>query len=340
MRALVTGGMGFVGSHTAVALIEAGHEPLLVDTLANSRARVLDGIERITGTRPQLHRVDVGDPSSFEPVVRDAGIEVVLHLAAHKAVGESVAHPLRYYDNNVGGTIRMLEVLVRNGIRSLVFSSSCTVYGTPEILPLTESTPIGRATNPYGWTKIMMEQVLSDLQHADDSWSISLLRYFNPVGAHPSAHIGEESQGVPSNLMPYMTQVAAGLRPHLRVFGTDYPTEDGTAIRDYVHVVDVALGHVAAVDKLADRPGRHVFNLGTGRGSTVLQLVRAFVETTGVDVPWEPYPRREGDVGASFAAVDKVAAELGWRSGLSIEDMCVDAWRWQQTIDTRDRRPV
>lgn len=335
MRALVTGGTGFVGSHTTVALIEAGHEPVLVDTLANSRKTVLDGIERITGTRPLLHLVDVGDPSALEPVVRNAGIEVVLHLAAHKAVGESVVQPLRYYDNNVGGTIRMLEVLARHEIRSLVFSSSCTVYGTPEVLPLTESSPIGRAINPYGWTKIMMEQVLTDVQHADNSWSISLLRYFNPVGAHPSAHIGEEPRGVPSNLMPYVTQVAAGHHPHLRVFGTDYPTVDGTAIRDYVHVVDVALGHVAAVDKLAGTPGRHVFNLGTGLGSTVLQLVRAFVETTGVEVPWEPYPRREGDVDVNFAAVEKAASELGWRAGLSLEDMCADAWRWQQAIDMR-----
>jgi UDP-glucose 4-epimerase len=337
MRVMVTGGAGFVGSHTTVALIEAGHEAVVVDTLVNSHGSMLDGIEHITGKKPRLYQVDVGDPTAFEPVVRESDVEAVLHLAAYKAVGESVEQPLRYYDNNVGGTIRMLEVLVRNGISNLVFSSSATVYGSAEILPVTEESPTGRATNPYGWTKIMMEQVLTDLQAAEEGWSMTILRYFNPVGAHPTAHLGEEPIGVPSNLMPYVTQVAAGRYPHLRVFGTDYPTADGTAIRDYVHVVDVALGHVAAVEQLSGKSGLHVFNLGTGRGSSVLDVVRAFVEATGVEILWEPYPRRAGDVALSYASVDKAAAELGWTANLSLEAMCADSWRWQQTIETRAR---
>lgn len=335
MRVLVTGGAGFVGSHTTVALIEAGHEPVIVDTLVNSHESVLDGIAHITGTKPRLHQVDVGDPRALEPVVRDSGVEAVLHLAAYKAVGESVEQPLRYYDNNVGATIRMLDVLVRNGVRNLVFSSSATVYGNAETLPVTEESPTGRATNPYGWTKIMMEQVLTDLQVAEGSWSITLLRYFNPVGAHPTGHIGEEPIGIPSNLMPYVTQVAAGRYPHLRVFGTDYPTADGTAIRDYVHVVDVALGHVAAVEQLSGKAGLHVFNLGTGRGSSVLDVVGAFVDATGVEILWEPYPRRAGDVAMSYASVDKAAAVLGWTADFSLEIMCADAWRWQQRIESR-----
>jgi UDP-glucose 4-epimerase len=326
---MVTGGMGFVGSHTVVSLIEAGHEPVLVDTLANARLSVLDGIEQITGSRPQLHQVDVGDPEAFESVVRTSRVEAVLHLAAYKAVGESVEQPLRYYDNNVGGTVRMLEVLARNGIRNMVFSSSATVYGNPQVLPVTEESATGQAINPYGWTKIMMEQILSDLQVADDSWSMTLLRYFNPVGAHDSGLIGEEPIGVPANLMPYITQVAAGRHPHLRVFGIDYPTYDGTAVRDYVHVVDIAGGHVAAVEQLSGKPGRHVYNLGTGKGSSVLEVVRAFVESTGIEIPWEPYPRRAGDVAMSYAAVDKAKAELGWRATRTLEEMSADAWRWQ-----------
>jgi UDP-glucose 4-epimerase len=335
MRVMVTGGMGFVGSHTAVALIEAGHEIVLVDTLANSRRSVLDGIENITRIRPQLYEVDVGDPLAFERVVEESAVEAVLHLAAYKAVGQSVEQPLRYYDNNVGGTIHMLDVLSRNGVRNLVFSSSATVYGSAEVLPVTEESATGRATNPYGWTKIMMEQVLTDLQLADNSWSITLLRYFNPVGAHPSAHIGEEPIGVPSNLMPYVTQVAAGRFPHLRVFGMDYPTADGTAVRDYVHVVDVAGGHVAAVEKLTGKAGLHVYNLGTGKGTSVLEVIRAFAQSTDIEIPWAPYPRRAGDVAISYAAVDKAATELGWTARFSVDVMCADAWRWQQNIEAR-----
>jgi UDP-glucose 4-epimerase len=331
MHVLVTGGTGFIGSHTVVSLIEAGHDVEIADNLSNSGRAALDGIEQITGERPTFHQIDVGDAKALEPVVAGAGFEAVLHFAAFKAVGESVFQPLRYYDNNVVGTIRLLEVLTRNEVKNVVFSSSCTVYGDPVQLPLTEESPTGAGTNPYGWSKIIMEQILSDVAVADPDWSVTLLRYFNPVGAHPSALIGELPAGTPPNLMPYVTRVAAGKLPVIKVFGTDYPTADGTAVRDYVHVVDVAEGHVVALEKLNGRPGRHVYNLGTGRGSSVLEVIRTFSETTGVDLPWEPHPRRQGDVGATWASVEKAGRELGWVPRFDLADMCTDAWRWEQT---------
>lgn len=331
MHVLVTGGTGFIGSHTVVSLIEAGHDVEIADNLSNSGRAALDGIEQITGERPTFHEIDVGDAKALEPVVAGAGFEAVLHFAAFKAVGESVFQPLRYYDNNVVGTIRLLEVLTRNEVKNVVFSSSCTVYGDPVQLPLTEESPTGAGTNPYGWSKIIMEQILSDVAVADPDWSVTLLRYFNPVGAHPSALIGELPAGTPPNLMPYVTRVAAGKLPVIKVFGTDYPTADGTAVRDYVHVVDVAEGHVVALEKLNGRPGRHVYNLGTGRGSSVLEVIRTFSETTGVDLPWEPHPRRQGDVGATWASVEKAGRELGWVPRFDLADMCTDAWRWEQT---------
>ena len=331
MHVLVTGGTGFIGSHTVVSLIEAGHDVEIADNLSNSGRATLDGIEQITGERPTFHQIDVGDAKALEPVVAGAGFEAVLHFAAFKAVGESVFQPLRYYDNNVVGTIRLLEVLTRNEVKNVVFSSSCTVYGDPVQLPLTEESPTGAGTNPYGWSKIIMEQILSDVAVADPDWSVTLLRYFNPVGAHPSALIGELPAGTPPNLMPYVTRVAAGKLPVIKVFGTDYPTADGTAVRDYVHVVDVAEGHVVALEKLNGRPGRHVYNLGTGRGSSVLEVIRTFSQTTGVDLPWEPHPRRQGDVGATWASVEKAGRELGWVPRFDLADMCTDAWRWEQT---------
>ncbi|CAN5317004.1 UDP-glucose 4-epimerase GalE [soil metagenome] len=330
MKVLVTGGAGFVGSHTVVALIEAGHEPVIADTLVNSDLSVIDGIEAITGLRPELHRVDVGFPAQFAPLVDVGAFDAVVHMAAYKAVGESVEKPLRYYDNNVAGTVRMLQVLDRAGVKSIVFSSSATVYGQPETLPLDEETPIGTATNPYGWTKIMMEQVMTDLARADSEWSVTLLRYFNPVGAHESGLIGESPLGEPANLMPYVNQVAAEQRPFLRVFGLDYETRDGSAIRDYIHVMDLAEGHVRALEILVKQPGVHIFNLGTGRGTTVLELVQAFSETNRVAVPWEPYPRRAGDVAESWASVERAKTELGWETRRDLRDMSRDAWNWQR----------
>jgi UDP-glucose 4-epimerase len=333
MRILVTGGTGFVGSHVAVALIEAGHEPVIVDNLSNSKLSVVDGIESITGYRPPFFELDIGDETALREAIAP-GVDSVVHLAALKAVGESVAHPLRYYRNNVGAMVRMLEVLSDEGVRSLVFSSSATVYGQPQTLPLEEDMPVGGATNPYGWTKIMMERVLADLAFSDPRWSMTFLRYFNPVGAHESGKIGEAPNGVPNNLMPYVNQVAAEIRPDLRVFGTDYPTRDGTPIRDYVHVMDVAEGHTRAVGALTGEPGTHIYNLGTGKGTTVLELVSEFESTNGVSVPWSPHPRRPGDVAESWAAVDRALNDLGWRAKRNLADMCRDAWHWQQSGQT------
>jgi UDP-glucose 4-epimerase len=329
MRILVTGGTGFVGSHVVVALIEAGHDPVIVDNLSNSQLSVIEGIEAITGYRPLFHQLDIADRIALQDAI-SPGVDSVVHLAAMKSVEESVATPLRYYRNNVSGTVQMLESLAEAGVRNLVFSSSATVYGEPTELPLREDMPIGRATNPYGWTKIMMEQMMSDLVVSDPSWSMTFLRYFNPVGAHETGEIGEAPSGIPTNLMPYLNQVAAGIRPHLRVFGTDYPTRDGTPIRDYVHVMDVAEGHARALGALTGEPGIHVFNLGTGRGTTVLELVAEFETSNGVPIPWVAHPRRPGDVAESWAAVDRAASDLGWSAKRSLGDMCRDAWHYQR----------
>lgn len=329
MRVLITGGTGFIGSHTAVELIAAGHEVVLVDNLANSSADVVHRLGELTGSTVSFHQADIGDPAAMDLILEKAQSEAVVHCAALKAVGESVSQPLRYYENNVGGTARLLQSLERHGVRNFVFSSSCTVYGDSDQLPLSEDSPTQAAANPYGSTKLMMEQVLTDLQAADPRWSIVLLRYFNPVGAHPSGLIGEDPRGTPNNLMPYVAKVAAGRLPYLRVFGNDYPTPDGTGIRDFVHVVDIADGHVVALHKLSDVAGRHVYNLGTGRGHSVLEVVSAFMEATGKDVPYRIEGRRAGDVAATWASVDKVRAELGWKATRSLEQMCLDAWRWE-----------
>ncbi len=329
MRVLVTGGAGFIGSHTVVSLIEAGHEPVIVDHFGNARSSVVSRVARITEVEPEVHRFDIRDRAALADLVA-TGFDSCLHFAALKSVGESVADPLGYYDNNVVGTITLLQALAESGTRSIVFSSSATVYGDSAVLPLSEEMPVGRATNPYGWTKIMMEQVLGDLHTADPTWSIVLLRYFNPVGAHPSGLIGEDPAGIPSNLMPYVTRVAEGSLPRLRVFGGDYPTRDGTGERDYIHVVDLAEGHVVALTRLAATPGVHTFNLGTGRGHTVLEVVKTFEEVTGQPVPYEIVERRPGDVASSWAAVDKVRHQLGWVAHRDLAEMCADAWLWQQ----------
>lgn len=328
MRVLVTGGAGFIGSHTVVSLLEAGHETVVVDNLANAKRSVIARIGQISGTTPRFVEADIRDHAAMAEVLSQ-GFDTCIHFAALKAVGESVAEPLLYYDNNVVGTIGLVNALKDAGVRNLVFSSSATVYGDPPRRPMSEEMAIGEATNPYGWTKIMMEQVLRDLQHSDTEWSIALLRYFNPVGAHPSALIGEDPQGVPTNLMPYIARVAAGTLPRLRVFGADYPTRDGTGIRDYVHVQDLAEGHVVAMEQLLGRSGVHTYNLGTGTGHTVLEVVKAFEEVSGKSVPYEIVARRPGDVADSWADVTKIERELGWKATRDLAAMCEDAWRWQ-----------
>lgn len=331
MQVIVTGGAGFVGSHVCVALAEAGHTPVIVDTFVNAKRDVPDRIGRLTGAAPLVHEIDVRDEASLVGLLDEGEFDAVIHCAALKAVGESVENPLAYYDNNVGGTISLLEAMERTGVRAVLFSSSATVYGDPDTVPVTEEMPRGAATNPYGWTKIMMEQVLSDLHRSDPRWSVGLLRYFNPVGAHPSGLIGEDPEGVPNNLMPYVAQVAAGRLDRVSVYGGDYPTGDGTGVRDYIHVVDLAEGHVLALNSLIEPGAYFVYNLGTGVGTSVLELVRAFETVTGTRVPYEIVDRRPGDVAETWAAVDKIADDLGWRARFTLEDMCADMWRWQRS---------
>jgi UDP-glucose 4-epimerase len=328
MRVLVTGGAGFIGSHTVVALLEAGHETVVVDNLSNAKRSVVARISQICGTTPEFVEADVRDRSAMADLL-SRGFDTCIHFAALKAVGESVTEPLLYYNNNVVGTISLIGRLKEAGVRNLVFSSSATVYGDPPTRPMSEEMPIGEATNPYGWTKIMMEQVLRDVQHSDPEWSIALLRYFNPVGAHPSALIGEDPQGVPNNLMPYIARVAAGILPKVQVFGSDYPTPDGTGVRDYVHVQDLAEGHVVAMEQLSSRPGVHTYNLGTGTGHSVLEVIDAFEKASGKPVPHELVDRRPGDIAESWADVTKIERELGWKATRDLAAMCEDAWRWQ-----------
>jgi UDP-glucose 4-epimerase len=327
MRVLVTGGAGFIGSHTVVALIEAGHEPVIVDNLSNADETVIGRIGELAGSTPEFHRLDVRDVEAMVGIA-SANIDACIHFAALKAVGESVDDPLRYYDNNVSGTISLLSALEGAGVNRFVFSSSATVYGDAERPPFSEDMPLGRATNPYGWSKIMMEQVLMDLQAARSDWSVSLLRYFNPVGAHPSGLIGEDPSGIPNNLMPYIAKVAAGELDHLRVYGDDYPTPDGTGVRDYIHVSDLARGHIRALDVHADEPGTHIYNLGTGRGNTVFEVIKAYEAASGREIPYEVEGRRAGDVAASYANVQKAYSRLGWSTELDLLDMCRDSWNW------------
>ena len=326
MTILVTGGAGYIGSHTVVELLAAGARVRVLDNLCNSKRSVLDRIERIAGRRPEFVEADVRDRQAVAAAL--AGCSAVIHFAGLKAVGESVSQPLRYYDNNVSGSLVLFEAMQACGVSRLVFSSSATVYGDPESVPIRESARLG-ATNPYGRSKLMIEDMLRDLAIADPGWRIALLRYFNPVGAHASGLIGEDPNGIPNNLMPYVTQVAVGRLSELTVFGNDYATPDGTGVRDYIHVVDLARGHLAALRRLESAPGLLTANLGTGRGYSVLELVRAFEQAAGRPVPYRIGPRRAGDIAACYADPQLAAQLLGWHAELGIDAMCSDAWRWQ-----------
>ncbi|MGD8200492.1 UDP-glucose 4-epimerase GalE [Ornithinimicrobium sp. W1679] len=330
MRVLVTGGAGYIGSHTVLHLLAADHEVVVVDDFSNARPAVVDRLAELAGRPVEVHRLDVTDREGLDRVVDGAGFGAVVHFAAYKAVGESVARPLDYYRNNLGATIAVAEAMVRHGIPHLVFSSSATVYGADAPVPMTEDLPTS-ATNPYGWTKVMNEQILRDAVAAHPGLRVALLRYFNPVGAHPSGRIGEDPADVPNNLMPYVAQVAVGRRESLAVFGNDYDTVDGTGVRDYIHVEDLAAGHVAALGRIAahDQP-LSVWNLGTGRGTSVLELVHAFEQASGRSVPYEVVDRRPGDVASSYADPSLAERELGWRATRTVADMCADTWRWQQ----------
>ena len=330
-QVLVTGGAGYIGSHTCVALIEAGFQPVVVDNLSNASPEAIRRVEEITGHSIPFYEVDVRDQAALAAVLADHDVVATIHFAGLKAVGESVAQPLRYYDNNVGGSVRLLEVLQRHGVRTFVFSSSATVYGDPERVPIRETDPAGRTTNPYGRSKWMVEEILRDLHVAEPDWRLGILRYFNPVGAHPSGRIGEDPAGIPNNLMPFIAQVAVGRRDHLNIFGNDYDTPDGTGVRDYIHVMDLAEGHIAALRYLLTRDAGEVLtvNLGTGRGISVLEMVKAFERVNGVPVPYRFAPCRPGDVAQCYADPSLAQERLGWRATRTLEDMVRDTWRWQ-----------
>nr|WP_321380608.1 UDP-glucose 4-epimerase GalE [uncultured Vibrio sp.] len=329
MKVLVTGGMGYIGSHTCLQMIEAGMEPIIVDNLCNAKVEVLSRIEALTGKQPTFYQGDIRDEAFLDSVFAQHDIQAVIHFAGLKAVGESVVKPLEYYDNNVNGTLVLARSMRKAGVKSIVFSSSATVYGDPETVPITEDSPTGATTNPYGRSKYMVEACLSDLFNAESDWSITLLRYFNPVGAHPSGTMGEDPQGIPNNLMPFIAQVAVGRREKLSVFGNDYPTPDGTGVRDYIHVMDLADGHIAALKSVGEKAGLHIYNLGTGKGSSVLEMVEAFGAACGKPVPYELCPRRPGDIAECWASTDKAERELGWKAARSVAEMTADTWNWQ-----------
>lgn len=326
---LVTGGAGYIGSHTVVALQARGEAVLILDNLCNSRIKVVDRIAAISGQRPQFVQADIRDKAALQSVFRDYPIDSVIHFAGLKAVGESVEQPLAYYDNNVAGSINLFRTMAECGVRRLVFSSSATVYGDPQTVPIAEDFPLS-ATNPYGRSKLMVEDILRDLGCADPAWQIAILRYFNPVGAHASGLIGESPNGVPNNLMPFVAQVAMGQRAELAIFGNDYPTPDGTGVRDYIHVLDLAQGHLAALDALVRSTGVLTVNLGTGQGYSVLDMVRAFEQASGKKIPYRIVGRRPGDIAACYANPAQAAALLGWRATRGIAEMCADTWRWQE----------
>lgn len=329
MRILVTGGAGYIGSHICVELLNLGHEVVVVDNLCNSSEESLNRVEKITGKRPVFYQVDLLDKEGLEAVFAKETVDAVIHFAGLKAVGESVAKPLEYYHNNITGTLILCDVMRNHGVKRIIFSSSATVYGDPAFVPITEDCPKGKITNPYGQTKGMLEQILTDLHTADPEWSVILLRYFNPVGAHKSGLIGEDPAGIPNNLTPYITQVAVGKLKEVGVFGDDYDTPDGTGVRDYIHVVDLAIGHVKALDKLMEDNAVRIYNLGTGHGYSVLDMIKAFSKACGKEIPYVIKPRRPGDIATCYADPALAKKELGWEAERGLEEMCEDGWRWQ-----------
>jgi len=328
LNILVTGGAGYIGSHTCVELLNENHEIIIVDNLSNSKIESVKRVEEITGKKIKFYEVDILDKYKLNEVFTRHKIDVVIHFAGLKAVGESVAKPLEYYHNNVAGTISLCEVMKQNNVKSIVFSSSATVYGDPMSVPITEDFPV-QATNPYGRTKLMIEKILKDIYISDKSWNIILLRYFNPVGAHTSGKIGEDPNGIPNNLMPFISQIAVGKREKLNVFGNDYPTKDGTGVRDYIHVVDLAIGHVKSLKKIEDNTGLKIYNLGTGNGYSVLEVIKAFEIASNKSIPYKIVGRRPGDIAECYADPSLAEAELNWKAELGIKEMCADAWRWQ-----------
>ncbi len=330
MAIFVTGGSGYIGSHTVVELQNAGYDVIVCDNLSNSSKKSLERVKQITGKEVPFYEADIRDRDAMNAIFDKEKIDAVIHFAGLKAVGESVAKPWEYYDNNINGTLVLVDVMRQHGVKNMIFSSSATVYGDPAFIPITEECPKGQCTNPYGWTKSMLEQILTDIQKADQEWNIVLLRYFNPIGAHKSGLIGENPNGKPNNLMPYVTQVACGKREKLGIFGNDYDTPDGTGVRDYIHVVDLALGHVKALKKIEEKAGLKLYNLGTGIGYSVLDIVKNFEDATGVPVPYEIQPRRPGDIATSYSSAALAEKELGWVAQNGIREMCEDAWRWQK----------
>ena len=329
MTILVTGGAGFIGSHTVVELQNAGYDVVVMDNLVNANPKCLKRVEAITGKKVPFYETDIRDREGLEEIFTKEKIDGVIHFAGLKAVGESVEKPWEYYDNNITGTLTLVDVMRKHGCKNIIFSSSATVYGDPAFVPITEECPKGTCTNPYGWTKSMLEQVLSDIQKADQEWNVVLLRYFNPIGAHKSGTIGENPNGIPNNLMPYITQVAVGKLQQLSVFGDDYDTPDGTGVRDYIHVVDLAIGHVKALKKLEKGSGLNIYNLGTGNGYNVLDIVKNFEAATGKKIPYVIKGRRAGDIATCYASAAKAEKELGWKAQYGIKEMCEDSWRWQ-----------